>query len=891
MVNLFGPKRRELTVTEPLEQLARERGASKRGPWVQGIAFALGSLLKVAPSQTRRPFESKARHMLTRDEYLQILEVYRDKNLFSLGTLERRVTVYSQQVRALNLIYALIDSERLKAGDKVAIVGGGFSGVTAAAAAALVGCNVTLYERKPTLLHLQSQNDTRWLHPRIYDWPDEDATELTTDLPFLRWRSARAGDVAEEVRNSFQRIQLRVGARLLVKTRVGDLDIADAGSGGLSISHNGAPEAARAIILAVGFGLEKTYGEVAPLSYWRNDGHAQTVLTSGSPASYLISGTGDGGLIDLLRIRIDRFRQDRIVDELFPVDSRDIEQLLDALRIARKRAFGLDGSPATDPTFLSNEYNGMRGLRGFSEVSKRVQDRLRTDTTARLHGAQPFFVTSTTSILHSFLTFVLQELGAFDFDKRELTAIRHEGKVWRADFLTKGGSTKTLTFDHVIVRHGAALPEDDSDVRRLVMEHQEKLKVLDAKDYTRNYRQDMTALRLHGNTNEWWVERGAPPLDEKRSVVTSESSPPRSQDAGHSIVEPFVLRSIPGSTLPIYCALHVRPDWFTELGQSNMPESLDSSMLYFGPGFAHCWRKMTGSSPVYQYLERFFGPDKIGPILNQHFAKSVNIVDLGIGNSSKAHNIVHFYVADPAVEKVNYVALDISHDMLELTLGKLHEAQAPLIGDVRQKNGAIIGINSAFSNIQLFRMLLEQAQRSLFLILGNTLGNERSDVATLEKVRTAMRAEDLLLVELQLLETVPVTASQMTEMFNAKDEHGVRRAYDFYTGVHRTLHCPDPTLEVVDRRVEHLMGGREFGVTCRLPKPQRAWHPALATGQINVPQVVEVYRIRKYSLELIASTFEEAGFEIIHGGDAASTYEDPVTRRRFVFVFARMRQR
>src|SRR5688572_32860049 len=33
--------------------------------------------------------------------------------------------------------------------------------------------------------------------------------------------------------------------------------------------------------------------------------------------AYLVSGQGDGAMIDLLRLRISQFRQDRILDELF----------------------------------------------------------------------------------------------------------------------------------------------------------------------------------------------------------------------------------------------------------------------------------------------------------------------------------------------------------------------------------------------------------------------------------------------------------------------------------------------------------------------------------------------------------------------------------------------
>ena len=54
--------------------------------------------------------------------------------LYLIGSLERGVTIYSQQVRAHNLAWALWDNQnkgRRKLG-KVAIVGGGITGLTMA---------------------------------------------------------------------------------------------------------------------------------------------------------------------------------------------------------------------------------------------------------------------------------------------------------------------------------------------------------------------------------------------------------------------------------------------------------------------------------------------------------------------------------------------------------------------------------------------------------------------------------------------------------------------------------------------------------------------------------------------------------------------------------------
>ena len=60
-----------------------------------------------------------------------------------------------------------------------------------------------------------------------------------------------------------------------------------------------------AIILAVGFGIEKTVNDLRSNSYWRVDLLTQTALES-QDDNYvvLVSGVGDGGTIDVLRAKL-----------------------------------------------------------------------------------------------------------------------------------------------------------------------------------------------------------------------------------------------------------------------------------------------------------------------------------------------------------------------------------------------------------------------------------------------------------------------------------------------------------------------------------------------------------------------------------------------------------
>src|SRR5947207_575369 len=85
-------------------------------------------------------------------------------NVYLLGFFERRVTLLSQQVRALNLLYSLRTESLLSPSSSVAVVGGGASGLTVAAGAAALGCKVSLFERRDRLIPL-FENSDRPLHP------------------------------------------------------------------------------------------------------------------------------------------------------------------------------------------------------------------------------------------------------------------------------------------------------------------------------------------------------------------------------------------------------------------------------------------------------------------------------------------------------------------------------------------------------------------------------------------------------------------------------------------------------------------------------------------------------------------------------------------------------
>lgn len=105
---------------------------------------------------------------MSREEVLSSSRVPGKENVFFLGCFESRVTLYAQQVRALNLVDAIVATGKVRPNGRVAIVGAGAAGVTAAAAFALEMPQlqgIDLYDRQNVALHLQIDSPHRYLHP------------------------------------------------------------------------------------------------------------------------------------------------------------------------------------------------------------------------------------------------------------------------------------------------------------------------------------------------------------------------------------------------------------------------------------------------------------------------------------------------------------------------------------------------------------------------------------------------------------------------------------------------------------------------------------------------------------------------------------------------------
>ncbi|WGQ08950.1 FAD-dependent oxidoreductase [Pedobacter gandavensis] len=364
-------------------------------------------------------------------------------SVFVLGCYSKRVTFHSQQQRALNLIWALFHKGKLHEASKVAIIGAGLAGITAAVAAKTKGCDVTLYERSEDIMHIQRGNFTRYIHPNIYDWPREGCQENQTDLPFLNWCSGVTDQVVNQIEQEWdvlkQRIDLRFGQSVNAISEEGNL-------ARVSVVDPFSDDAFDCVIVAAGFGLESSIAYIPKHSYWDSDSLHQQVNSGTSQREILLSGCGDGGLIDFLRLSIRDFRHESFTNEFLNDESlKDVKDKLIEIE-------GRIPSIMTDKSrFINDEY---KSLNIPPEILKKLKRRVRNDTKVKLVGNSltPFLPNA--SILNRFAVFLLSKIGKVHYEPGEVISAEANGNNYTIHLKKNDTNTVKKDFDQVILRHG-----------------------------------------------------------------------------------------------------------------------------------------------------------------------------------------------------------------------------------------------------------------------------------------------------------------------------------------------------------------------------------------------------------------------------------------------------
>jgi hypothetical protein len=246
--------------------------------------------------------------------------------IYSVGPFGSRVSFASQQRRALNTVWMLEKTKAIAPGTKVAVIGAGLAGVMVAVALAARKCVVHLYERNPRILSLQSGTTHRYIHPTINFWPEADPWP-TTQFPFFDWFADDCSAIINNIHMEWQKYFQEWITKVYVKTVVDRLEQRDSE---IYVHATGpiAPKVSKPFklaILTVGFGEEKAVNGLDTKSYWQSD---ELTLSEGTSDLSAVSGVGDGGIIDLLRILHRNFNRGRLCLEVINILQESAARML-----------------------------------------------------------------------------------------------------------------------------------------------------------------------------------------------------------------------------------------------------------------------------------------------------------------------------------------------------------------------------------------------------------------------------------------------------------------------------------------------------------------------------------------------------------------------------------
>jgi alpha-D-ribose 1-methylphosphonate 5-triphosphate synthase subunit PhnH len=390
------------------------------------------------------------------DDWLLLAGNPVDAGLHFVGTFDRRITFYSQQVRALRLVHALSRPGNLQPTDHIAVVGAGAAGVTTAVGLALLGNDVMLYDPAGSILQLQSASP-RLLHPHIYEWPGLGSLDSRAGLPILDWSADTGGAVCTRLQADFHAAQAHL-PNFTFKSAHALTSLEKAGTRwrlGLTVNGVIGYREFDRVVLAIGFGDEIPCGAAIPIHYWRHNSTGSASAEPHSPATYIISGNGDGGLTDLLNLLIQNFEHvgfTRRFLNYFPDD---------ALRVTALAACA--GIAAGDD--LETAFNAhLFPLIVERGVLDRLSQLLRSDRQVTINSSGPLLAAAKAAQLNQIMAFAVLEAAKqagrpVQRSSGLVTDVVSGGGGFQAHGLDVGGVPLTGTFEHVILRHGPDRPQ------------------------------------------------------------------------------------------------------------------------------------------------------------------------------------------------------------------------------------------------------------------------------------------------------------------------------------------------------------------------------------------------------------------------------------------------
>ncbi len=225
---------------------------------------------------------------------------------FCIGPYGNKVGFAFQQRRALNISYAAHLSEVIRPGSRVAVLGGGLAGTTACVALAGMGLMAEVFETRDRVLKLQLQALHRLLHPCYNSWPMTERFASSTSNPFLNWYVDTAKRVTDALYEEWETQFAPELPKPKTRCAIKKVEICSINNDGVIVHYEQTLEDNTvelkdakfdAVFVALGFGDEVDLDLSDESTYWVPDAIG-TFREKEEDVKFVVSGTGDGGLID-----------------------------------------------------------------------------------------------------------------------------------------------------------------------------------------------------------------------------------------------------------------------------------------------------------------------------------------------------------------------------------------------------------------------------------------------------------------------------------------------------------------------------------------------------------------------------------------------------------------
>ncbi len=233
--------------------------------------------------------------------------------------------------------------------------------------------------------------------------------------------------VAAEVLTQWRRLKVKIHRKKAVRVRSGFP---------AKVRWNDESEEADLVIIAVGFGLENGVASGGSNSYWSNDSLNQSHLGRSYPAKILVSGYGDGGLIDVIRATITEFNHIDFTHNLIS-DPETYEKL----RLCAKAVL---------------ESNANWNEIDFpASVLVSLKEARRPDVDVYFNAADNWFQSKTSSVFNRLIVAMLRKNKDIKFWLGEIKReeIAYQDGFFQVPTMLKN-KNKIFKADHVVLRHG-----------------------------------------------------------------------------------------------------------------------------------------------------------------------------------------------------------------------------------------------------------------------------------------------------------------------------------------------------------------------------------------------------------------------------------------------------